>query len=56
MISDVLFDAKQDIEEYLTVCPDAYPPEHPLTQRIKRLTVEMRDIQSILDAPPEVSE
>lgn len=56
MISDVLFEAKEDIERYLhdPVYADVYTDEN-LRNRLNDLIVKMEEIRIELDAPPDIS-
>ncbi|HEV2037041.1 MAG TPA: hypothetical protein VGQ96_00420 [Candidatus Eremiobacteraceae bacterium] len=53
MIGDVLFDAAEDVQQYLddpVLGAKAYPKGDALTQRIERLVIEMREVR-ILELP-----
>ena len=52
MISDTLFEAREEIRRYLDdpVMGRCYP--RPLRDRIESLATEMESIQRVLDTPP----
>jgi predicted regulator of amino acid metabolism with ACT domain len=56
MISDVLFDAKEDIERYLNdpVYSDVYTDEN-LRNRLNDLIAKMEEIRIALDTPPDIT-
>src|SRR5262245_61739614 len=55
MISDVLFEALEEIERYQRDCPEAYSdPE--LKKEIESVKSAMRGLQRWLDTPPSLGE
>jgi len=52
MISDVLYDARLSIRQYMDAAETGYPGPGPLRERLEQLLAEMVSIQAILDAPP----
>jgi len=52
MISDVLFEAVQEIERYEKEMPESYASE-PLKSKIKAVKDTMTALQRELDTPPE---
>lgn len=49
MISDILFDAAEDIKQYQIDCPGAYDP---IRAKIDEVVVAMEELRITLDTPP----
>lgn len=53
MISDVLFEAVEQIEEYQKAMPQCYDS---IKDRIDKVKGEMKELQIFLDTPPSLDE
>jgi hypothetical protein len=52
MVSDVLFDAIEDIKDYKRTMPDIYVKNKEIAKRLNATIKVMREMQLYLDRPP----
>jgi hypothetical protein len=54
MVSDILFDAIEDIKDYKRKMPEIYIKNKEISKRLNATIKVMREMQQYLDKPPEL--